>query len=328
MFTSKPDDLLSADNKQTLPRVASGAVRSLKDTFTDVEKEYQSLRDRLERGDIAIEIDPQLVDPSPLADRFIEQDSESFESLKRSIEEQGQQIPILVRDHPTLAGRFQSAYGHRRVRAIRELGLAVKAYVRALSDEDLVLAQGIENSAREDLSFIERAAFALKLEQSGFERSIIQSALSIDRAEASKLIAVARSIPRDIIDAIGRAPKVGRGRWQSLADVLSDANSLQRARDVSSLEEFRTSATDERFMQILSSSSPSTDDSAQREAVQLAMTHDGAEIARLTKTTKQCRIQLNRAKDEQFAAFLMRRLPDIYEAYLQEGGGKKSNSNN
>jgi ParB family chromosome partitioning protein len=47
------------------------------------------------------------------------------------------------------------------------------------------------------LSFIERAAFALTLEEAGFQRSVIQSALSIDRAEVSKLIAVAKAVPAD-----------------------------------------------------------------------------------------------------------------------------------
>jgi ParB family transcriptional regulator, chromosome partitioning protein len=41
------------------------------------------------------------------------------------------------------------------------------------SDLERVVAQGKENSERRDLSFIERAAFAIYLEQRGFERSVI-----------------------------------------------------------------------------------------------------------------------------------------------------------
>ncbi len=74
-----------------------------------------------------------------------------------------------------------------------------------MSDQDLVVAQGVENSARQDLSFIERAIFAMRLEDAGHSRTVIQEALSIDRAEASKLLAVGRIIPSDVVTTIGRA---------------------------------------------------------------------------------------------------------------------------
>src|SRR5690606_31591324 len=250
MLSAPTEEKLSAYNNAPMPRVTSGAVRSLKDTFSGVERDYQELREKLSSGTVTIELDPQLVDPSPFADRFSEQDPASFEALKLSIEERGQEIPILVREHPDVPGRYQSAYGHRRVRALRELKKPVKAYVRALSDEDLVLAQGIENSTREDLSFIERAIFAVKLEAAGFQRSVIQSALSIDRAEASKLIAVGTAVPEDIVQAIGRAPKVGRGRWQALADTVQDPTATQRMRGIIETRRFKEKDSDQRFLAV------------------------------------------------------------------------------
>jgi ParB family chromosome partitioning protein len=72
-----------------------------------------------------------------------------------------------LRAHSTAPGRYQTAFGHRRVRAARVLARPVKAIVRTLSDDELIIAQGVENSAREDLSFIERAVFALRLENAG-----------------------------------------------------------------------------------------------------------------------------------------------------------------
>ena len=86
----------------------------------------------------------------------------------------------------TAPGRYQTAFGHRRVRVAGLLGRTVKAIVRALSDDELVVAQGLENSAREDLSFIERAVFALRLETSGRSRSIIQQALAKDGSFTGK----------------------------------------------------------------------------------------------------------------------------------------------
>src|SRR5260370_28550469 len=102
-------------------------------------------------GAFVIEIDPSMIDPSPVVDRFDHAGGPSFEALKISIRQRGQEIPVLVRGHPAQPGRYQSAYGHRRVRAARELGRPVRAILRALSDEELAIAQCVENSAREDL---------------------------------------------------------------------------------------------------------------------------------------------------------------------------------
>lgn len=320
MFAPSADDLLSADNKQpSLPRVASGAVRSLKDTFSDVERENEALRERLATGQSALEIDPQLIDSSPLADRFVEQDEASFKALKTSIRERGQEIPVLLRPHPTAEGRYQSAYGHRRVRAARDLGIQVKAHVRPLTDEELVVAQGIENSAREDLSFIERAVFALRLEDAGFERAVTQTALSVDRAEVSKLVAVARTLPDDIVQAIGRAPKIGRGRWQAMAEAVKESSSVDRVRALIARSEFKTRPSDDRFAAVLSAATktPEEQGTARTVLVRAAMP-DGREIAQMAKSAKQCKISLDRTKDEGFAEFVMRELPKLYQAYSEQ----------
>ena len=122
----------------------------------------------------------------------------------------------MLRPHPSIVRSLPKrlwASPYPRRQGTRVL---VKAIIRDLSDEDLVIAQGLENAPREDLSFIERAIFAMHIEDAGHSRSVIQDALSVDRAEASKLLAVARAIPSEIAQAIGKAPKVGRGRWQAL----------------------------------------------------------------------------------------------------------------
>ncbi len=306
--------------RPSLPRVTSGAVRSLKDTFSDVEKEYEALRVKLETGQVAVELDPSLIDPSPLADRFVEQDVSSFEALKDSIRDRGQEIPVLVRQHATLEGRFQSAYGHRRVRAARELGIPVRAYVRALTDEDLVVAQGLENSAREDLSFIERSVFAARLEDAGFQRTLIQTALSVDRAEVSKLIAVARTLPVEIVEAIGRAPKVGRGRWQLLADTLKDADARLRATAATVLPAFKGKETDERFIAVLSAANKTVPD-AQKTSPTMIAASSGGEIGKISLTDTQWRLSIKREDHEGFAEYLARKLPELFEEYGRENSG-------
>jgi ParB family chromosome partitioning protein len=103
------------------------------------------------------EIDTRLIDDSQFKDRIRTDDEEVIE-LAASIRAQGQLIPILV--SPTSGGRFRIVYGRRRLAALRHLGLAAKALVRELDEDQAVIAQGQENSFRKDLSWIEKAVFA------------------------------------------------------------------------------------------------------------------------------------------------------------------------
>lgn len=319
LFTAPQTETLSADNSHTAsPRVSSGSVRSLKDSFSGFERENEDLRRQIESGALVIEVDPTLIDPSPVTDRFKDQDDASFEALKASIQQRGQEIPILIREHPTASGRYQSAYGHRRVRAARELGRPVKAVLRKLSDQDLVVAQGVENSAREDLSFIERAVFAMRLEDAGHERSIVQEALSIDRAEASKLLSVARSIPADLVAAIGRAPKVGRGRWQSLSDALKTSGAQERAKAATENPGFSERDSDARFLAVLSAVSRiPNEDKGSASAAQTIVARSGQQIARVQQAGRELKVILNRGTNAGFATFLVEQLPGLFETYVE-----------
>lgn len=324
LFTAAPQaSTLSADNKAPTPlaRVSSGAVRSLKESFSEVERENEELRDKLISGATIIEIDAALVDPSPVSDRFRDDDTTSYELLKQSIAQSGQEVPILVRQHPSTPGRYQSAYGHRRVRAARELGIPVKAILKSLSDEALVVAQGLENAPREDLSFIERAIFAMRIEDAGHKRSIVQDALAVDRAEASKLIAVANAIPRDVIDAIGKAPKVGRGRWQSFADLLAEASAIERVRAAIRDAAFAERDSDSRFLAAFSAASqPSAKRGPRSPRPSSVLAADGQRIAQIHQADRELKVTIDKKVPASFADFLVEQLPNLFDAFSKSSG--------
>lgn len=289
-----------------------------------MERDYEELKRRVAEGALPIDLDPSLIDPSPFADRFADQDLSAVEALKTSFREHGQEIPILVRIHPSETGRYQIAYGHRRVRAANELGIKVKAYVRELGDDRLVVAQGIENSAREDLTFIERSIFALKLEDGGFDRMLIQTALSVDRQEASKLINVGRAVPGWLTEAIGRAPKIGRPRWQELADILKADGVDVKARKATNDKSFSHKSSDDRFIAVLRAVKAVDKPNSVRPTALIAKSVDGEEIATLAVTGKVCKIQIDRDRDEAFAKFVMDRIPDLYENFRKTTSGSES----
>jgi len=311
LFAQSP---LSTDNAPE--RMASGPVRSIRDTFSEVERENDALRAELSSAPRVVELDARTIEPSPFADRFTNADDAAYLALKASIEERGQEVPILVRPHPGKPGRYQAAYGHRRLRAAQDLQRPVKAIVRALADDDLVIAQGLENSAREDLSFIERAVFAHNLEEAGVERAVIGQALAVDRAEIAKLIAVARAVPRDIALAIGKAAKAGRPRWLAFAEALKGAAALKRVRKAIAEPAFAQSPADERFGLALRAALAASEAANRPAPLQV---HDaaGAKLARVSSGLKQVRIELAHSDGLRFARFLAERLPDLLQAFVE-----------
>lgn len=167
------------------------------------------------------DIDPGLIEDTGLKDRLGIPD-EDVADLRASIQAHGQQVPILLRPHPALSGRYQVVYGRRRLAALRGLGLPVKALIRTLSDEEAVLAQGQENNLRKDPSFIEKALFAGELEEAGYEARIVQDALNVNRSHTSHMRKVREAFPRAVIERIGAAPSVGWKRWYDLASRILD----------------------------------------------------------------------------------------------------------
>ena len=173
------------------------------------------------------ELDPALIDdwgPKDRLDGFTavnsEDDGDGFETLKSSIKDDGQQVPILVRRAGT-EGRFEIIYGRRRLRACRELGLKVRANVQDLDDATALLAKGLENAARRNLSFYEKARFAAVIQAAGHNTKTVRQVLSLSASGLSHLTKVTDNIPDDVGDQIGAAPKSGRPKWTALAEAFA-----------------------------------------------------------------------------------------------------------
>lgn len=320
-----PADKADASTR-ALKHMPSGSIKTLESTLTRAEREAEELRRLVASGAQVIELDASLVQPSPHADRMEDDNAEAFDTLKASIAENGQQVPILVRPHPTDPDRYEAAYGHRRLRAAAELGLTVRAVVKPLTDEQLVLAQGIENSARQDLSWIEQAVFALKLGERGFPQRAIASALSIQRQNANQMISAARKIPADIIHAIGRAPRVGRPRWLELADRL--ANGVSPAvRSALSTPAFSSLPSDERFEAILMAAARDTEvfrpaaHMSRLSAATLSLP-GGRTVGSFVRGAKAATLKL---EDVDFGTWLAERVPALHAEFSAQTGDPTRN---
>ncbi|WP_421091291.1 plasmid partitioning protein RepB [Pseudochrobactrum sp. MP213Fo] len=298
----------------------SGAVKAMGLSLADMSRELETakqLSKSLAKGDQIVELDAALIDGSFVEDRLTRQETDDpeFLSLIQSLHQHGQQVPILVRPHPETPGRFQAAYGHRRMRAAARLGLPVKALIKQLSDTELVLAQGKENSERRNLSFIERALFAQSLIERGFDRSMVQDALSLHKAEMTRFLQVASSVPEQIIRAIGPAPKVGRPRWMQLAETLKDKNLLKRAQTYIAEHEFKDAESDMRFQLILNKLSLPTTARSEKLPERSITSRNGERLGKYFSQQGRAHFDLQHRDAQGFATYLAEQLPELYDKF-------------
>jgi ParB family transcriptional regulator, chromosome partitioning protein len=322
-------DLLKQDPDKTptfapeMPEpLASGALRAMGWSLERMSADAATARDlqaKIEAGDHVVELDPQLIDPSFVNDRLSTENDAEFESFVKSIENQGQQVPILVRPDVVNKGRFQVAYGHRRLKAAALLGRPIKAVVRTLTDVELIIAQAKENLDRRELSYIERALFAWHLEERKFDRATIMAALGVDKGDMSRLVSVASGIPAKIISAIGPAPKVGRPRWAQLVDLLKTESARKKAAEMMAEPAFCAADTDRRFNLLIHALLNSSEHASSKTKPVLGASRQI--LAKIEETPKRLLLSIDQPE---FRAFLLSRLPSIVEEFEQEAMRGKS----
>jgi ParB family chromosome partitioning protein len=302
--------------------VKSGAISAMGASLQQLAegaRNAQRLQDQITAGTLLVEIDPGEIEDSFVADRIPMEDDPGFEALVASMRESGQQVPVLLRPHPDMPGRYQIAYGHRRVKAAGRIGIRVKALVRALSDSELVIAQGKENLERRDLSFIERAVFAARLEDRGFDRATIVSALSSDKGDVSRYIAVARSVPEDVVRTLGPAPKAGRARWMELAERVKIPGSDRLLSSLRHMPEFRASGSDERFARYFAALEPKKP----VEKPEVWTAPNGRAVARIERGKGRVTLAFDEKAAPEFGDFVLSRLAGLHAEFVRATSGGK-----
>jgi ParB family transcriptional regulator, chromosome partitioning protein len=297
-----------------------GAGKSLVRSLDELAKQA----DKFLEGEAVVELDPEQIVGSFVRDRLAEDDDE-FRDLVDAIRARGQDTPILVRPHARIDGQYQVVFGHRRVRAARELGRKVRAIVKSIDDRTHVIAQGQENSARANLSFIERASFAKRLEDLGYDREVIAMALAANAASISKMLSVTERIPQDVIEAIGPAPSVGRERWVELSLLAGKSANAAKVSEILKAGGFDTLASGERFATLYkalnSAARPvkKVDVSMHRAKWQ---PKDRAVLAEIKNTGKAFSISMKAKNAGRFGEYLSDKLDALYEQFLAEEGNK------
>jgi ParB family transcriptional regulator, chromosome partitioning protein len=190
---------------RSLPKGTIGSVRAGLGGIQDIETQLVLAWGPKDRLDVELTaVNSDILDPS-------------IKELAASIEDAGQQVPVLLRPSKERDGFFEVIYGQRRVLACRHLGIPVRALIRVLEDTDALMAKGLENSSRAELSFYERARFAQAILDQNYSRGDVCQALAISKNSLSQLERINRLVPSDVGEAIGAAPSAGRPKWMTLA---------------------------------------------------------------------------------------------------------------
>jgi len=302
---------------------ALGAVTRSIDALAAKADAAKQIEAKLTAGDVVIELEPDQIEDSFISDRLVHSD-EQFQELVEAMRVRGQDSPILVRPHPTRQGIYQIAFGHRRARAAHLLGRPVRAVVRTMTDRDHVIAQGQENSARADLSFLERATFAGELETRGFDRETIMAALSADKTTVSKMLSVVNRIPGTVRAGIGPALTIGRDRWHDLATRFDEPANEGKAVEFLSRERVQTRPPEERFnllgSHLARGEAPETPGKPAPPAEWSR--EDGAVRANIKASGRQYTIALKSAEAAAFGAYITQNLDRLYEAFRSENEAK------
>lgn len=305
---------LENDPLETGRRSPVGALGQSLGEMSERTKRAEEIERRLSEGQTIVELDVADVEPSFIPDRM-QIDDEAFVSFVEAIRAEGQQVPILVRPHPSIEGKYQIGFGHRRWRAAKTLERPVKAVVRALTDQQLVIAQGQENNERQDLSYIEKALFARRLDRQ-FSRDVITSALSVYSSDLSNMLSVANRVPDDLIESIGPAHSIGRRSWMALANFLAAKPNVAKARKLVAEDTFGQMPSRERFeavLKALSEHSPSRSDT-------IAVLHAGREVGRISETKQRVTLLVDRKSSPEFASFVLNELPRLFELHQKQQG--------
>lgn len=317
-------DLMNEPVPAVVPGLAARAPRGAGKNMLGAIADLAQQADRLLEGATVVDLDVDLIDGSFVRDRMEEIDLEEYAQLRDAIRARGQDSPILVRPHPSLHGRYMIVFGHRRYRVAKELGLKIRAVVKDLKDIDHVLAQGQENSARANLSYVEKAIYAgnlaaLHLDE---DNSFILSALSIDASALSSMLSVA-SLPSAVLEAIGPARKIGRPRWLSLRKLLDRPANLELAKSIVAEDGFASLSSDDRFAALLSKIQSSNSKRAVAKSAPRKRQwepKDRTVLAALTADDRRFNLAIkgDDAETRGFGDFVVDRLEALYTEFRKE----------
>ena len=158
-------------------------------------------------------------------------DQEALQELANSIAQLGIVQPITLRQ--IADDRFQIIAGERRWRASQLAGLtAIPAYIRTISDENVMEMALVENIQREDLNAIEIAlAYAQLLEKDGMTQEKVSERVGKSRAAIANYLRLLK-LPAQVQMALQKKD-IDMGHARALLSLGSPSLQLKLFKEIS-----------------------------------------------------------------------------------------------
>jgi len=265
-----------------------------------------------------IELDPDEINdtlPRDRVDAAFEDDE--FDRFKDSIAEDGQYVPILVRN--AAAGGYEIAAGRRRLAACRALGRKVLARVTALDDDAMLTLQYRENAERENISTFERAQWlAAVAERHGLSTTDMAARFDMSQPSVVEYLKIAR-LPAKLTEILHDPRDLTIAEGRKLHAALKDKGDDALKRMLAAARMSSDSSTGDQIRAALNSISKPRDPlrkPKQREIVDAC----GARIVTLTESGKNRSFQFDRKVEEGAVNYVAERIADLVAEW------RKSNS--
>ena len=175
------------------------------------------------------EIATDQIEPNPNQPRR-EFDDEALKELASSIAQIGIIQPITLRQ--VTENRFQIIAGERRWRASQLAGLkAIPAYIRTISDENVMEMALVENIQREDLNAIEIAlAYAHLMEHEGMTQEKVSERVGKSRVAVANYLRLLK-LPAQVQMALQKR-EIDMGHARALLSLESPSQQLKLFREI------------------------------------------------------------------------------------------------
>lgn len=323
MFANVLGQLDQPSEQMPSTRTRSPHLMKVAAGVRQIQEKGEALDQLLKEGEHIIEVAADEVAPSSIPDRFDgAYERAAIEELIISMKERGQIVPGLIRPMRGGDKLYQIVFGRRRLAAAKALGIKFRAILRDLTDDEAIVFQGEENANRNDLSFIEKCAFALSQELAGYRREVICASLATGKSHVSEMLRIAASVPREILLQIGAAPEIGRRRWISFAEEFAThPDAPERIRQA--LAELNTSDSNQRFQTAQSTLKASRSAPQAVPVRSQEIRSNGFLLATVSYPSSGPRLSFTKAVPTEFVEFLNNRMEALHREFVQSANPKK-----
>ena len=260
-------EVLSGPDVARRPRSA-GALRAT-ETGLAMTDELRSLKDDITKSERTgirlIEIPVDRIDEGLIPDRSARGfDDQDFSELQRSIQADGQDQPIVVREGAD--GRYELISGRRRTEACRRLGKNVIARVKPLDDRAALAEQFRENGLRANLTAIELGIWLVKIRDKFELKGVdLEQITGFAKGYVSELQRLGALSP-DILSLFEDYRAIDKASGLAISRKLDDAK-MAAAID-KKIDQIRGAGTDrQRIQMILSADQKATKSQAKADEV-------------------------------------------------------------